>query len=409
MKNYFYSKECYFLNYQYLKKNVYILRKMKKQLFPFIFLILVNQLILINYFGIIGDISAKFEIDYDLYIQIDSLQFNATNAYNYIISQLNFGYRVPGYPAHEDCANWIRSQLQDKVDLIIAHNFTIQKNGQPAYNCQNILGKVNINKTDIVIIGAHWDSRAVAEKDSINKSSPIPGANDGASGVAVLIELAQVLNQIKTILNAQIWFLFLDAEDQGSSAGLYGLQSWKWCEGSIAFNNEIETFYDPNNESLECFILLDMVGGTNLRFIDESYSTNLLLNALFEEGQNLGYIEQFPTNPKSLQIVDDHIFFLQNGIPSADLIIDFINGQWTHHHKHSDNITNIDSNSLNITGRTVESFIKNYYIGLDTENPDWGPASYIPVSSILLWVILIFGGTLLVVFIWDWFNKKNRD
>lgn len=377
---------------------------MKKQLIPLIVLLLAYQLILAGNLGNGAINFTNINGDTRLSVQTEPLQFNNTNAYNYIISQLSIGYRVPGDPAHDICANWIRIQLQDKVDLITTQNFTIQKPGQPAFACQNILGKMNLNQSDIVILGAHWDSRAVAEKDINNRFSPIPGANDGGSGVAVLIELARILGQIKNTIKAQIWFLFLDAEDQGSSAGVYGLPGWKWCEGSTAFTNEMEAFYNPNNESVECFILLDMVGGTHLEFVDETQSTDRLLNALFRAGQNLSFTDQFPSKPNSLTIFDDHVSFLKKGVPSADLIIDFSNGLWTHHHKHSDNLTNIDINSLNITGRTVEFFIKTYYISAD--NPDWGPVNYIAPEIILLGVVLAFITVLMIVGIWGWLNSR---
>ena len=160
------------------------------------------------------------------------------------------------------------------------------------------------------------------------------------------------------------------------------------------------------NESIECFILLDMVGGTYLEFIDESHCTNTLQIAIFNEGRGLGYTEQFPLRPKSMAITDDHVYFIRNGIPSVDLIIDFDNGPWTHHHKHSDNLTNIDINSLNITGRTVESFIKTYYTG--SVLPDWGRASLNDMWIHWLWPVLLIGciGLVFVLLIKDLLKKS---
>ncbi|MHA1729206.1 MAG: M28 family peptidase [Promethearchaeota archaeon] len=296
----------------------------------------------------------------------DELQFNSSNAYKHIVSQLDFGFRVPGFAAHEQCADWIRSQMQNKTDQTLTQNFSVHD-----INCQNVLGKLNTDKQEIVIFGAHWDSRAIAEKDPVveNKTTPIPGANDGGSGVAVLIEFARILYDIKEDLNVQIWFLFIDAEDQGSG----GMTDWSWCEGSKAFTAEIEDYYSTKNDTVDCFILLDMVGGTNLIFIDETKSTNSLQESIFTEGRNLGYSSAFPTNPKLMGITDDHVPFLNLGISSVDLIIDFVSGPWIHHHKHSDNLANIDINSLEITGRTVESWVKNHYT--NTVLPSWEDGS----------------------------------
>lgn len=320
------------------------------------------------------------------------LAFNETNAYEHISTQIGFGYRVPGTTAHDDCADWIRSQIQTYVDLDTIHNFTIQKEGQPSYNCKNILGKLNTDKEDIVILGAHWDTRNVAEKDLTDRDQPIPGANDGGSGVGVLIELARVFSLYQSNLDSQIWFLFIDAEDQGYTQGMYGLQNWDYCKGSSVFVDEIDDFYNPSTESFECFILLDMVGGTNLEFIKESRSDDDLHESIFDEGRALGYNHSFPSEHKTMAIKDDHLAFMNLGIPVIDLIIDFIYGEWTYHHTHSDDLSNIDSESLKVTGRTLESFIKNYYsIGTEQnwrdEFPKWLRISLFVGSGILLVIV----------------------
>ncbi|MHA2309259.1 MAG: M28 family peptidase, partial [Candidatus Heimdallarchaeaceae archaeon] len=271
-----------------------------------------------------------------------SLNFNETTAYNHIATQLDFGFRVPGTSAHNDCAEWISDQLELYTDQVSIHDYSIQIGEQPSYYCQNILGKINTEKDNIVILGTHWDSRNVAEKDSYNQSQPIPGANDGGSGVGVLLELARVLSLYKDNLDCQVWFLFIDAEDQGYSLGMYGLEYWNWCEGSKKFVEDIDGFYDSDSETFDSFILLDMVGGTNLRFVREANSDQTLHKRIFREGQKLGYSNAFPENPTGLSIIDDHIAFKDYGIPVIDLIIDFINGEWGYHHTHSDNLDNID-------------------------------------------------------------------
>ena len=324
-----------------------------------------------------------------------TLFFNETTAYNFIETQLSFGPRVPGTLSHDECADWIRDELVDMTDYIMTHNFTIQKYSEPSYQCQNILGKINPTRENIVIFGAHWDSRNVAEKDTENQSMPIPGANDGGSGVAVLLELARVLYAFKDELDCQIWFLFIDAEDQGYSRGMYGLEGWFWVEGSLAFVNEIDNFYNSSIEIFECFILLDMVGGTNLQFIKESRSHEALHDSIFDEGVKLGYYEAFPSRPKVMAITDDHVAFDAFGIPVIDLIIDFVEGDWIYHHTHSDNLSNIDRESLLITGLTLESFMKTYYTlnqNKDWRNTDLPTSVYlsITVGSLFLVGLLVY-------------------
>jgi Zn-dependent M28 family amino/carboxypeptidase len=316
-----------------------------------------------------------------------SLDFNEINAYNHISTQLDFGFRVPGTVAHNNCADWIYSQIQEYTEETVRQEYTIQIGNQPSYFCQNILGKINTDKENIVILGAHWDSRNVAEKDTFNQSQPIPGANDGGSGVGVLIELARVLSLYKDNLDCQIWFLFIDAEDQGYSLGVYGLEYWNWCEGSKVFAADIEEFYDTDSERIDSFILLDMVGGTDLQFIREANSDSTLHKRIFREGRKLGYNNEFPENPTVMSIIDDHIAFIDIGIRSVDLIIDFVNGEWEYHHTHSDNLSNIDPESLKMIGQTIESYLKNYY----TSNfPIWAYFIIIFSSAIFVTLPVVF-------------------
>ncbi|MBY9011549.1 MAG: M28 family peptidase, partial [Candidatus Lokiarchaeota archaeon] len=144
------------------------------------------------------------------------LHFDGDTASSYVADQMNINtthYRIPGTQGREDCAQYFITKFQ-QIDPAIdytLHNFTIH-----SVECQNVLFKINENFSNIVILGAHYDSRANATKDSLNPDSPVPGANDGASGSAVLLELAEVLYGRKEELSVQIWFLFFDAEDQGS-------------------------------------------------------------------------------------------------------------------------------------------------------------------------------------------------
>ena len=293
------------------------------------------------------------------------LHFNGDNAYIYLEDQLNIGFRIPGTQERVDCANYFISKFKeiDSNFTYFLHNFTTHST-----ECQNVLFKLNEKNSDIIILGAHYDTRAKATKDLINTSAPVPGANDGASGSAVLIELAKVLYTRRENLSSQIWFLFFDAEDQGYDEGGPGITGWDWVEGSTNFVNSIDNFYDSQNEEFDAMILLDMVGGTNLRFIDEGLSTSSLLDELFAIGRSLGFTSQFPLNPISRSIIDDHRAFINMGIPSADLIINFWdNPNWPFHHTTQDNISHIDKTSLEITGKTVEQFLYNNYFNSTTE------------------------------------------
>ncbi len=286
------------------------------------------------------------------------LEFNGDSAFKNVQDQLDIGFRIPGTEERENCTQFFISKFLDINSSFsyFLHNFTVYST-----DCQNILFKLNEEKDSIFILGAHYDSRAKATRDSNieNRSKPVPGANDGASGSAVLIELARVLYAKKDYLSSEIWFLFFDAEDQGGN----GIPGWDWVEGSDQFVNDIDDFYDSTTENIEGMILLDMVGGTNLQFINELYSTSSLMDELFAIGRKLGYTNEFPSNPVSNSIIDDHRGFLNHGIPSADLIINFWDSPlWPYHHTTLDDITHISNTSLEVTGKTVEQFIYNNYL-----------------------------------------------
>ncbi|MHA1745900.1 MAG: M28 family peptidase, partial [Promethearchaeota archaeon] len=170
-------------------------------------------------------------------------QFNATSAYDDIADQLDFGFRIPGTEEHLACAQWIFSE-SDRWGTAHWVNFTIQ-----TVDCHHILTKISTGApgSDIIVFSAHYDSRAVAEKDpdSTKQLSPILGANDGASGIAVMLELARVITQSNVSWEYEFWFLAIDAEDQGLSRGVYGIDSWDWCEGSEWMAADMET--NPEN------------------------------------------------------------------------------------------------------------------------------------------------------------------
>jgi len=334
------------------------------------------------------------------------LHFNGDAAYTYVADQLNINtthYRTPGTQGREDCAQYFITKFQqiDTAINFILHNFTIN-----SVACQNVLFKINENSSNILILGTHYDSRAKATKDSTNPDLPVPGANDGASGSAVLIELAEALYSRRQYLSVQIWFLFFDAEDQGYDLGP-GIPGWDWCEGSDKFVQDIENFYNSSNETFDAMILLDMVGGKNLRFISEQYSTSSLLNELFETGRQLGYTNAFPSDPIVRSIFDDHVAFVNYGIPSADLIIKFWDApiEWPYHHTINDDISHISNNSLEITGKTVEQFIYNNYFNVNNQyqgNYPWSDDFNLIASELFLFFVIIlplFGIAVLILVI----------
>jgi len=302
-------------------------------------------------------------------------QFNSTYAYNNIESQLEIGDRIPGTNESFECANWINTEMQEYGESAL-HNFSIDE-----IPCHNIISRVNPNISQIVIFAAHYDSRLIADKvfNGSSQEGPIDGANDGGSGVAVLMEMARVLASSKINWNISFWFVFFDAEDQGEigeSGDIYGINGWDWCEGSQWMVNEMKdqpSIYFREGQSIDSihsFILLDMVGGDNLKFIHESRNNEDLTKTVFEIGHFLGYEDNFPLDGTQYIIMDDHVPFYREGIPTLDLIINFDATDddclWPYHHTSGDTIENISQESLKITGRTVLQYI------YETFNPELG-------------------------------------
>ncbi|MFX1497159.1 MAG: M28 family peptidase [Promethearchaeota archaeon] len=346
-----------------------------------------------------------------------NLNFEGDNAFLYVKDQLEINqtyYRIPGTQGREKCAQYFIAKFRE-IDVNVTyllHNFTVH-----SVDCQNVLFKFNENYANIIILASHYDSRAKATKDPVigNRTKPVPGANDGASGCGVLIELAQLLYSRKINLSCQIWFLFLDAEDQGIDNAA-GIEGWDWCEGSKAFVNSINYFYDSSKEHFDCMILLDMVGGENLQFINEQYSTSSLLSELFEIGRQLGYTTQFPTNAYSASIIDDHVVFVNYGIPSADLIIKFWNNpDWPYHHTTKDNLSKISNMSLDITGKTIEQFIYNNYYNIPFNNYEgnypWKEDINQLDTDLLIFIIIVIasiGIPIVLIFSINLLYRKKR-
>jgi len=144
--------------------------------------------------------------------------FTADSAYQYIAKQLDFGFRVPGTPEHKACKEWFVQKFESFGADVIAQDFTAEIYTGDKWASSNIIAQFNPEHKDRVILSAHWDSRFIAEEDPDRKrkEDPIPGADDGASGVGVLLEIARVIqaNPIDLGVDIILW----DAEDQGESS-----------------------------------------------------------------------------------------------------------------------------------------------------------------------------------------------
>jgi glutaminyl-peptide cyclotransferase len=205
---------------------------------------------------------------------------------------------------------------------------------------QNVIGKrdgVGDSNRSWIIIGAHFDTRIYADEDPDpdKRTQPVPGANDGASGVAVLLELARIL---PVDLKQDIWLVFFDAEDNGNIPG------WDWIMGSRYFVNSLQG--KPN-----AAIIVDMIGDADLNIYLERGSDKELSAEIWSVAADLGY-SQFIPFPK-YNILDDHVPFLEAGIRAID-IIDFDYPYW---HTTEDTLDKVSSESLEAVGETLRVWL----------------------------------------------------
>lgn len=269
--------------------------------------------------------------------------FDGARAFQALQAQCNLGPRKPGTPAHERGKALILSELTPYVNKVVTQHWSFHDNARHVtLPLTNILGIINPNASKKVMLFTHWDTRPTADQelDAANKAKPILGADDGASGTAVLLELARVLHTQKP--NVCVELLFVDGEDWGPGDD-------KMYLGAIHFA-ENPGVYKPDYA-----ILLDMIGAKDLLVYREITSQQLhpeLNDKVWAAASALGYANQFPDAPK-WQISDDHDTFNAHGIPAIDLI-DFDYAFW---HTLADTPDKCSPQSLQAVGDVMEKII----------------------------------------------------
>ncbi|MBV6400547.1 MAG: hypothetical protein CNIPEHKO_00839 [Anaerolineales bacterium] len=253
--------------------------------------------------------------------------FDSLRAYEDVKTQVAFGPRAPGSEGHAKIRAWIRAELESagwEVEVQVSERL-----GNPIYNLVATRGDSN----PPIILGAHYDTRLYADSDPevANHTIPALGANDGASGVAVLLELARSLPNDVT----NVALVFFDAEDNGR------IEGWDWILGSREFVEKIA--YQP-----EAVVIVDMIGDTDLNLFKERNSDPALTDEIWAIADGLGYGGQFIPEYKH-SMLDDHTPFLEAGIPAVD-IIDFDYPYW---HTVEDTPDKVSAESLAAVGQTL--------------------------------------------------------
>ncbi len=292
---------------------------------------------------------------------IEAPAFNGDSAYFFVAKQVAFGPRVPGSKAHDECAIWLESKLKEYSKDVIVQNFKAQVYNGTTLSGKNFIASFNSDKKGRILLAAHWDSRPYADHDPNpeNHKTPIDGANDGASGVGVLIEVARQLSIKNPEIGVDI--VFFDIEDFGEPQGLQTDKEDTWCLGSQYWAKNL---HKPMY-SARFGILLDMVGGANAQFAKEGssmYYAPDFMNKVWDIASQLGHGAYF-TNTLSPSIIDDHIYVNKFArIPMIDIIeynpnsTSYFNPRW---HTLSDNMDGIDKNTLQIVGEVVLASVYN--------------------------------------------------
>jgi Zn-dependent M28 family amino/carboxypeptidase len=263
-----------------------------------------------------------------------SHEFNGQRAYAAVKYQVGLGPRTMGSTAHDQTASWIISELQNMNWQVITQESVIS-----GVSIKNIIGQRGTG-TPIIVVGSHYDSRSLADNDPKleNRKLPVLGANDGASSVAILLELARVL---PAGLDKQIWLVFFDAEDNGNISGT------GWDLGA-------QYFVSVLNGKPDSVVILDMVGDKDLNIYMERNSNPQINSEIWGIAKDLGFYQFIPSYKYDL--IDDHIPFIQAGIRAVD-VIDFDYPYW---HTANDTIDKISAESLKAVGETILKWLVIY-------------------------------------------------
>ena len=282
--------------------------------------------------------------------------FNADSAYHFVARQVGFGPRVPGTKGHQACGDWLVERLKANGATVIEQVGTVIAYNKERLPLRNIIARFHPDRSERILLLAHWDTRPFADKDDQRTNEPIDGANDGGSGVGVLLEIARHLATKEHGPGVDI--LFTDVEDHGQPSGAMTHDESTidtWCLGAQ---------YWVKNPHVPAYkarfgILLDMVGARDARFYQEALSMQYapaVVRKVWKTANALGLGDRFVQETKYFVGIDDHIPVNKVlRIPTVDIIeydpaTEAFGPYW---HTHDDNMEVIDRTSLDAVGRTV--------------------------------------------------------
>lgn len=281
---------------------------------------------------------------------------NADSTYEFIKKQLSFGTRVPGSPGHKAMKNWLVAKIKSYGLEVTVQEFKTSFMNKSDVQAYNIIGTLNPEKTQRILLAAHWDTRLIAEKDpdASRVNIPIMGADDGGSGVAALLEIMRVISEKQIDLGVD--FIFFDAEDQGN-------EGTDWCLGSQYWSKNLH----KKDYKADWGILLDLIGAKGAMFHKEEFSryyAKTYVDKVWSLAQKMGYGKYFIDQPVGT-IQDDH-YFVNTGanIPMIDIINTLPSGMFgSYHHTHKDDIGIIDKEILKAVTQVTIAAVYKYSDG----------------------------------------------
>lgn len=305
--------------------------------------------------------SKKQNVSVEPYVKV-SPNFNADSAYSFVEKQVSFGPRVPGTSAHEKCGDFLVAKLEEFGAKVVEQKAYVTHYDGQNIEIRNIIGIYNQDAEKRILLFAHWDSRPFSdeETDPELQMLPVNGADDGASGVGALLEIARQLQN--NPIDVGIDIIFFDLEDWGQpSFSTEWVQGDWWCVGSNYWSEQPHV----ENYKADFGILLDMVGGSNATFLKEGYSLEYaseIIDKVWSTAAKLGYRNYFLPN-RGGYITDDHVPVNENRRASSINIINLkqetSTGFVPYWHTQKDDMRNIDRNTLKAAGQTVLEVIYN--------------------------------------------------
>lgn len=272
-------------------------------------------------------------------------QFSGDRAFLHLLHQTDLGPRPPGTRAHELTVEYIETTLKNLGLEVERQQFNFTDHAGASFEMTNVVGITGLRGGRLVILGAHFDTRPMADRetDPAKKKQPILGANDGASGVAVLLELARVLRHESLLVEVRL--VFFDGED-------YGVTLDEYCIGS---RYHAESLTEEEIRRLIGVIIVDMVGDKDLEIFREGYSQSSapeLVDLVWSTARKQGYGKHFPESVGHT-IHDDHVPYIERGLPAMD-VIDFDYPYW---HTLQDTPDKVSPRSLEVVGEVLHSVL----------------------------------------------------